>query len=63
MKVTVDRSVCCSYGVCIETIGDVFAFDDDNKLVIANEIKPEWYDRVRFACEQCPTQALSYEEG
>ena len=62
MKVTVDRGVCCSYGACTETIGDVLSFDDDDKLVIVDDIKPEQYARVRFACEQCPSQALSYAD-
>ncbi|MBT4160450.1 MAG: ferredoxin [Gammaproteobacteria bacterium] len=62
MKVLVDRNVCCSYGMCVEMIDEVFSFDDDDKLLVKDEIKPEWEERVRFACEQCPAQALSVED-
>ena len=62
MKVSVDRVVCSSYGVCIETVPDVFSFDDQTKLVIAASVPVELEGKVRFACESCPTQALSLTE-
>jgi ferredoxin len=62
VKVVVDRTVCSSYGVCIETVPDVFSFDDQNELIIAASVPQELEAKVRFACESCPTQALRIEE-
>ncbi len=62
LKVTVDRNICCGYGVCVETIDEVFAFDGEEKLTITSDIKLEWQQKVRFACQQCPSQALTLED-
>ena len=62
MKVVVDRKVCSSYGVCIETVAQVFSFDAQTKLVISEKVPEELEAKVRFACESCPTQALHIED-
>ena len=62
MKVTVDSEVCSSYGMCVETVAAVFSFNPENDLVIATDIPTELEDRVCFACEQCPSQALSVQD-
>jgi ferredoxin len=62
VKVLVDRTICCSYGVCVETVPEVFSFDDDARLVIVEQIPAALGAKVRFACESCPSQALLVEE-
>ena len=63
MKVIVDRKLCSSYGVCVEAVAQVFSFDTAGALVIANTVPAELEEKVRFACESCPTQALRVEES
>jgi len=58
----VDRNLCSSYGVCIETVAQVFSFDAPDKLVIAEKVPQELEEKVRFACQSCPTQALQVED-
>jgi ferredoxin len=38
-----------------------FSFDVDTKVVIAPDIPEDYLDKVRFACESCPTGALRIE--
>ncbi len=61
--VIVDRSTCSSYGVCVESAPLAFSFDEDTKVVIASDIPDDYLDKVRFACESCPTQSLRIEES
>lgn len=61
MKVKVDRALCANYGLCVQTVPGVFSLEEE-ELTIASEIPVELEDRVRRACEQCPTLALSIEE-
>jgi ferredoxin len=62
MRVTVDREICCSYGCCVETVPQVFSFDAQTKLVIAEKIPEGLHERVRFACGACPASALTTED-
>lgn len=62
IRIIVDRSVCSRYGVCVETAPLAFSFDEADELVIAPDVPAEYLDKVRFACESCPTQALRIEE-
>jgi len=62
MKVKVDLEICCSYGVCIENVPQVFSFGQDNLLSIVDIIPAELEEKVRFACELCPSQALEVIE-
>jgi ferredoxin len=59
LKVIVDRSLCCSYGRCVEAVPSVFSFDAADNLVIAEGIPEALYTKVRFACEACPATALT----
>lgn len=61
MKVLVDRQLCSSYGICVQTVPAVFSFDDDNDLIVS-EVPAELEQRVSTACQQCPTGALRLEE-
>lgn len=61
MRVIVDREICCSYGYCVETVPQVFSFDAETKLVIAEEIAEALHEKVKFACGACPASALTTE--
>ncbi len=61
--VIVDRSTCSSYGVCVETAPLAFSFDENTKVLIAPDISEDYLDKVKFACESCPTQSLRIEES
>lgn len=61
--VIVDRSICSSYGVCVESAPLAFSFDEETKVVIAPDIPEDYLGKVRFACESCPTGALRIEES
>jgi ferredoxin len=60
MRVSVDRDLCESNGVCVRLVPEVFLLDDDDRLRIEQERPPE---ALRAALEQavrrCPKQALS----
>ena len=59
LKVIVDRTLCCSYGRCVESVPSVFSLDEEGNLVIAEEIPEALSGKVRFACEACPASALT----
>jgi len=65
VRVIVDRDECFSFGVCVETLPDVFVHDEDGKPVIQpfdSDGVP--LDRLIEAVEGCPRGALSlvYED-
>ena len=62
MKVSVNRLVCCNYGVCVENVPEVFSFGTDNTLCIATDIPVALHEKVRFACELCPSMALECDD-
>ncbi|HOB91113.1 MAG: ferredoxin [Bacillota bacterium] len=63
MKATVDKDLCISCGLCIQTCPDVFDWDDDDKAVaIDEEVPEEFEDEVYEAADGCPTDAISVEK-
>ena len=63
MRVSVDRALCESHGVCEATAPDVFEIDDDDTMQIKQEELPESeHEAVRLAVRSCPRQALSITE-
>ena len=58
MELKVDRDLCEANAVCCGLAPDVFELDDDEQLVITQPVPPEHLDRVRFAVERCPKNAL-----
>ena len=62
IQVVVDRALCSNYGVCVETEPSVFSFGADNQLVVSDPVPQEFTDKARFACQACPSGALSLEE-
>jgi ferredoxin len=58
LTIRIDRGQCQSYGHCIDEAESAFALDDDS-LVIFKDPDRETRDVLLFACEVCPTEALS----
>lgn len=63
MKIRVDMSKCETHAQCVFAAPEVFALDDDDKLVY--DANPD--DALRAKIEQaalvCPVQAIFIEQG
>jgi ferredoxin len=63
-KILVDRDLCGGHAVCVDEAPDVFALDDDDKVVVRLPEPPaDRLDAVRAACRYCPTKAIRLVEG
>jgi ferredoxin len=58
LTIRIDRSQCQSYGHCVDEANDAFVLDADS-LVNFNDPDRETREALLFACEVCPTEALS----
>jgi ferredoxin len=58
MKILVDRDKCEDHGQCVFAAPDVFAFDDDDKLVWHEEPSEDRRSDVEFAASSCPVLAI-----
>lgn len=54
MKATVDKDLCISCGLCIQTCPDVFDWDDDDKAVAIDEEVPEEFEDEVRSCRWMP---------
>jgi ferredoxin len=60
VKIIHDAEICSFHGECIEAAPAVFAWaDDDTLLIKLPEPPPKHHDAVREACRRCPTQCLT----
>lgn len=58
-RVTVDRDLCVSSGMCESVAPAVFEIDDDGELVVLQDVVPaELLEDARAAARSCPTRAL-----
>ena len=63
MKVVVDRTKCQDHGQCVIAAPEVFAMDDNSKLVLLQEEPPESLrEVVEDAADVCPEQAIRIED-
>jgi len=63
MKVCVDKELCSSSGICIETCPEVFELDDQGTTSAKNEqVSSEFEQVCRDAAEKCPSGAIKIEE-
>jgi ferredoxin len=62
VQVHADRDVCIGAGMCVLTAGEVFDQDDDGIVLVLDEHPADTVD-VRNAVANCPSGALSLEEG
>ena len=58
LTIRIDRTQCQSYGHCIDEAPHAFVLDLDS-LADFNDPDNEARDALLFACEVCPTEALS----
>jgi ferredoxin len=60
VKISVDRNLCCSNGVCVVTAPEVFKLDE---VDLEYEAEPDdgLRPKVEEAVEMCPTQAIRIE--
>ncbi|MFH9352901.1 ferredoxin [Kitasatospora sp. NPDC017646] len=64
MQVSVDRDRCCSSGMCVLNVPEVFDQDDQDSLVRLRQssLRPDQYEDVRLAAELCPGGAITVTE-
>jgi ferredoxin len=63
MRVSVDRDLCESNGVCEGIAPEVFQIDDNDELLILQEHPDESLRaKVLDAVRSCPKQALTLQE-
>ncbi|MFJ6383968.1 ferredoxin [Kitasatospora sp. NPDC092039] len=64
MRVSVDRDRCCSSGMCVTNVPEVFDQDDDDSLVRLRQttFRPDQFDDLRLAAQLCPGGAITVAE-
>ena len=59
IKINVDMDKCQHYGQCCFEADDVFALDDDGKLVYQEEASDDRLADLESAVDVCPMQAIT----
>ena len=59
IKIHVDMDKCQHYGQCCFEADDVFALDDDGKLVFQEEASDDRLADLESAVDVCPMQAIT----
>lgn len=59
IKIHVDMDKCQHYGQCCFEADDVFALDDDGKLVYQEEASDDRLADIQSAVDVCPMQAIT----
>jgi ferredoxin len=63
MKVCIDKELCSSSGICIETCPEIFELDEQGTTVTKNEqVSSELEQACRDAAKGCPSGAIKIEE-
>ena len=64
MRASVDKDLCASCGVCVDTCPEVFELDEDEKAQPKVDIvPPEAEEACREAAEGCPTEAITIDDA
>ncbi|CAG0974365.1 ferredoxin [Geobacter sp.] len=58
-NVYVDKDVCISCGLCVETVPEVFRFDDDN-LAEVHDPAGAHEDKIQEAIDACPVACIHW---
>lgn len=59
MKINVDRDACCGAGQCVLIAPEVFAQDDDDRVILLDERPgPEFDFAMQEAVSMCPTGVI-----
>ncbi len=62
MRVTVDKEVCISCGMCVNTYPDIFKFNSNDKAEAIESNLPENMEKAGLdAVDLCPVGAISAE--
>ncbi len=59
LRVDVDRGLCENHGQCVHAAPEVFAFDDEEELVVDPAPAARHEADVRTAVAACPVRALT----
>ena len=59
MRVSVDRSRCQILAQCVFAAPDVFALDEDDRLVYEAGPDEDLWDDVELAARSCPVKAIT----
>lgn len=63
MIVTIDRTKCCGYAMCVETAPEVYQLDDSGYArVVVDTVAPEMADAARRGARACPQTAIRVSE-
>jgi ferredoxin len=64
MKINVDRDACCGAGQCVLIAPEVFAQDDDDRVILLDERPaPELDLAVQEAVSMCPTGVIWVDQN
>ena len=61
-EVWVDEDACTGCGLCEDTCPEVFEIEDDIASVKEDADFNDYEDEIKEATEDCPTEAIHYEE-
>ncbi|MFJ9453475.1 ferredoxin [Kitasatospora sp. NPDC101447] len=64
MRVNVDRDRCCSSGMCVVNVPEVFDQDEQDSLVRLRQttFRPDQFADLRLAAQLCPGGAITVTE-
>ena len=57
----VDKEVCISCGVCIDTVPTVFRFDDENTAEVFDPVG-DTEEAIQGAMDLCPVSCIHWKE-
>jgi ferredoxin len=63
LKVLVDRSRCCGYGLCAQVCPEIYELDADGLVVLAMDTVPDGMEEAaREGAAACPAEAITIVE-
>jgi len=62
MRAIVDEETCIGCGLCAETCPEVFEMGDDKARVKVDEVPEDAVDTCKEAAEDCPVEAITFED-
>ncbi|GLU37361.1 ferredoxin [Pseudomonas sp. NBRC 100443] len=63
LRLVVDRSACCAYGLCAETCPELYKLDENGIVYLEQDLVPAGLEaRAREGAESCPQGAIEVLE-